>query len=67
MAGNHFCLFHCHHLHQHGSRVFPFFDFDNTKFVANRIKVLTRYAMNKIKVKMKKVKVARNKKFEEEK
>ena len=65
MDNNHIRLLHCHHLHWHGIGIFPYFDFDNMKSVADRIKGLQNSLMNKIEVKMKNVKAAKQLRFRE--
>ena len=61
MADNYLHLFHFNHRHCHGSRVFPYFDFDNMKFVADSIKRLAKLLMKKIKVKLREFKATRKK------
>ena len=55
---NHFLLLYYHHIHQHGSRIFPYFNFDNMKFVAYRIKGIENSLKKNIKVKARKAKAA---------
>ena len=59
MTNNNLRLLHRHHLLQHGSRNFPYFDFDNTNFVKDRIKGIPKKKMDKIEVKIKEVMKAR--------
>ena len=58
MDNNHIRLLHCHHLHWHEIEILSYFDFDNMKFVEDNIKGLADPLIRKIKIKMKKVKVA---------
>ena len=67
MAYKHLCLLYRHHLHWNGSRILPYFYFNNMKFVAERIKIIAKSSMDNIKVNMKKVKAAKKKSLEVEK
>ena len=58
MADNHLCILHFHHINWNRSRFFPYFDFDNMKFVAEKIRGLSKYSMKKIEAKMSNVKVS---------
>ena len=59
MAYNHLRILHRHHLHWHGDKIFPYFDFENMKFVKDRIKGITKTMMDKIKAKTKEAMAAK--------
>ena len=48
MAKNHLRYVNRHHLLRHGDRIFPYFDFDNVKFVKDRIKRIAKTKMDNI-------------------
>ena len=58
MDDNHICIIHPHHIHRHGGKLFPCFDFENMNFVKNRIKGIAKTKMNKIEAKTKEVMAA---------
>ena len=59
MDGNHLCILHPHHLHRNDEKFFPFSDFENMKFVKDRIKGITKTMMDKIKAKTKEAMAAK--------
>ena len=59
MDDNHLRQLHCQQLLRHGSSIFPYFYFENTTFVEDSIRGISKTKMDKIYVKMKEVAVAR--------
>ena len=55
MEDNHLCYLLWNNLLRDGSRIFPYFDFDNMNFVKYRIKGIARKKMENIEVKIKEV------------
>ena len=67
MADNYLCYLHCHHLLRHGDRIFPYFYFENMKFVKDRIRGISRTNMDKFESKIKEVVAEKSKSLEAEK
>ena len=65
IVNNHPHNFHPHHLLQHGDRIFPFFDFENVKFVKNRIKKTAKTRMGNIEAKVKEFVSSKRKSLDE--
>ena len=67
MADNHIFYVPCHHILRHGDRNFPYSDFENMRFVKDRIKVIAKTKMDNIEAKIKEAVSAKRKSLDAEK